>query len=62
MLLEHFSLLTDQSSFFMTTEQGRVLEFDSPINLITNPSSRFRDMVEKSGEVDALFEMAAKAY
>ncbi|KAF9115455.1 hypothetical protein BGX27_007708 [Mortierella sp. AM989] len=46
----------------LVLEQGRLLEFDSPINLITNPSSRFRDMVEKSGEVDALFEMAAKAY
>ncbi|KAK3818725.1 MAG: P-loop containing nucleoside triphosphate hydrolase protein [Benniella sp.] len=46
----------------LVLEQGRVLEFDSPINLITNPSSRFRDMVEKSGEVDALFELAARAY
>ncbi|KAF9346348.1 hypothetical protein BGX26_002160, partial [Mortierella sp. AD094] len=46
----------------LVLEQGRVIEFDSPINLITNPSSRFRDMVEKSGEVDTLFEMAARAY
>ncbi|KAF9940341.1 hypothetical protein BGZ65_007307 [Modicella reniformis] len=46
----------------LVLEQGHVVEFDSPINLITNPSSRFRDMVEKSGEVDALFEMAARAY
>ncbi|KAF9175702.1 hypothetical protein BGX21_007199 [Mortierella sp. AD011] len=46
----------------LVLEQGRVVEFDSPINLITNPTSRFRDMVEKSGEVDALFEMATRAY
>ncbi|KAG0356750.1 hypothetical protein BGZ54_000613 [Gamsiella multidivaricata] len=46
----------------LVLEQGRVVEFDSPINLITNPSSRFRDMVEKSGECDALFEMAARAF
>ncbi|KAG0258846.1 hypothetical protein BG011_003028 [Mortierella polycephala] len=46
----------------LVLEQGRVVEFDSPINLITNPSSRFRDMVEKSGECDALFEMATRAY
>jgi len=38
------------------------MEFDSPINLITNPTSRFRDMVEKSGDMDTLFEMAARAY
>ncbi|KAF9203873.1 hypothetical protein BGZ49_005929 [Haplosporangium sp. Z 27] len=46
----------------LVLDQGRVIEFDSPINLITNPSSRFRDMVEKSGEVDALFEMASRSY
>ncbi|KAF9915542.1 hypothetical protein BX616_005921 [Lobosporangium transversale] len=46
----------------LVLEQGHVVEFDSPINLITNPSSRFRDMVEKSGECDTLFEMAARAY
>ncbi|KAG0213872.1 hypothetical protein BGX28_003296 [Mortierella sp. GBA30] len=46
----------------LVLEQGHVVEFDSPINLITNPSSRFRDMVEKSGEVNALFEMAARSY
>ncbi|KAF9095081.1 hypothetical protein BGX29_009172 [Mortierella sp. GBA35] len=46
----------------LVLEEGRVVEFDSPINLITNPSSRFRDMVEKSGECDTLFEMAARGY
>ncbi|KAI1319615.1 hypothetical protein EDD11_003608 [Mortierella claussenii] len=46
----------------LVLEQGRAVEFDSPLNLITNPSSRFRDMVEKSGECDTLFEMAARAY
>ncbi|KAG9063667.1 hypothetical protein KI688_003778 [Linnemannia hyalina] len=46
----------------LVLEEGRVIEFDSPINLITNPSSRFRDMVEKSGECDTLFEMAARCY
>ncbi|KAF9404553.1 hypothetical protein BGZ94_004106 [Podila epigama] len=46
----------------LVLEQGRVMEFDSPINLITNPTSRFRDMVEKSGDMDTLFEMAARAY
>ncbi|KAF9438945.1 hypothetical protein BGZ76_002608 [Entomortierella beljakovae] len=46
----------------LVLEQGRVVEFDSPLNLITTPSSRFRDMVEKSGECDALFEMAARVY
>ncbi|KAI8595921.1 P-loop containing nucleoside triphosphate hydrolase protein [Dissophora ornata] len=45
----------------LVLEQGRVAEFDSPMNLITSPS-RFRDMVEKSGEYDALFEMATRAY
>ncbi|KAG0027521.1 hypothetical protein BGZ81_005507 [Podila clonocystis] len=46
----------------LVLEQGHVMEFDSPINLITNPTSRFRDMVEKSGDMDTLFEMAARAY
>ncbi|KAF9135844.1 hypothetical protein BGW39_011433 [Mortierella sp. 14UC] len=46
----------------LVLEEGRVVEFDSPINLITNPSSRFRDMVEKSGECGTLFEMAARCY
>ncbi|KAG0234216.1 hypothetical protein BGX31_004638 [Mortierella sp. GBA43] len=46
----------------LVLEQGRVVEFDSPINLITNPSSRFRDMVDKSGEVEALFELASRSY
>ncbi|KAG0375275.1 hypothetical protein BGX24_009328 [Mortierella sp. AD032] len=46
----------------LVLEEGRVVEFDSPINLITNPSSRFRDMVEKSGECDTLFEMASRGY
>ncbi|KAG0346517.1 hypothetical protein BG004_001533 [Podila humilis] len=46
----------------LVLEHGRVMEFDTPINLITNPSSRFRDMVEKSGDMDTLFEMATRAY
>ncbi|KAF9582884.1 hypothetical protein BGW38_010626 [Lunasporangiospora selenospora] len=46
----------------LVLELGRVVEFDSPINLITNHSSRFRDMVEKSGECETLFEMAYRAY
>ncbi|CAO3563709.1 unnamed protein product [Mortierella alpina] len=41
---------------------GKVVEFDSPINLITHPSSRFRDMVDKSGECDTLFEIASRVY
>ncbi|KAG0260123.1 hypothetical protein DFQ27_003732 [Actinomortierella ambigua] len=46
----------------LVLDQGQVMEFDSPLNLITNPSSRFRDMIEKSGECEALFEMIARAY
>ncbi|KAF9979193.1 hypothetical protein BGZ73_004079 [Actinomortierella ambigua] len=46
----------------LVLDQGQVMEFDSPLNLITNPSSRFRDMIEKSGECETLFEMIARAY
>ncbi|KAG9319425.1 hypothetical protein KVV02_006712 [Mortierella alpina] len=56
------ALLRQSKVIIMDEEQGKVVEFDSPINLITNPSSRFRDMVDKSGECDTLFEMASRVY
>ncbi|KAG0239020.1 hypothetical protein BGW41_007967 [Actinomortierella wolfii] len=46
----------------LVLDHGQVMEFDSPLNLITTPGSRFRDMIEKSGECEALFEMITRAY
>lgn len=38
----------------MVMDKGRVVEFDSPLNLIDNPRSKFVKMVSTSGNVDII--------
>ncbi|WFD21924.1 hypothetical protein MEQU1_000583 [Malassezia equina] len=40
--------------------QGKVIEFDSPSSLISNPSSSFYQLCEQSGEMEALRDIAMK--
>ncbi|EMD36164.1 hypothetical protein CERSUDRAFT_84254 [Gelatoporia subvermispora B] len=42
----------------MVLDAGRIVEFDSPRELLKNPQGLLRALVEDSGEKDALFEMA----
>ncbi|GES92340.1 multidrug resistance-associated ABC transporter [Rhizophagus clarus] len=44
----------------LVLDQGRVLEFDSPYNLISNPDSKFYQMCKQSGEFDILKSLALK--
>ncbi|GAA6015204.1 hypothetical protein JCM11491_000503 [Sporobolomyces phaffii] len=41
-------------------DHGEVLEFDTPLNLISDPKSSFAALCEKSGEMEILREMAEK--
>ncbi|KAI9315485.1 P-loop containing nucleoside triphosphate hydrolase protein [Dichotomocladium elegans] len=42
----------------LVLDQGRVVEFDSPAELLRRPDSRFRAMCKDSRELDALLERA----
>lgn len=42
------------------TDQGNIIEFDSPHNLITNHESLFYKMCQNSGEFDQLMSLALK--
>ncbi|KAK4518579.1 uncharacterized protein ATC70_008798 [Mucor velutinosus] len=42
----------------LVLDQGQILEFDSPLTLITNPESSFYKMCRKSGEFDSLVALA----
>lgn len=45
----------------LVLDHGRVVEFDSPQNLLARPDSSFRDLCRRSGEEAALLAMAEKA-
>ncbi|KAL7329109.1 hypothetical protein PS15p_207267 [Mucor circinelloides] len=42
----------------LVLDQGQILEFDSPLTLITNPESSFYKMCRNSGEFDSLVALA----
>ena len=47
----------------LVLDQGRVVEYDTPYNLISNTTGGiFRSMCEKSGEMEILLEMATQAH
>ena len=39
-------------------DAGEVLEYDTPYNLLLDPSSSFYDLAQRSGEFELLFSMA----
>jgi len=41
-------------------EKGRLIEYDSPANLLRDPTSSFYDLAKKSGDFSLLMEMALK--
>lgn len=45
----------------LVLDRGNVLEFDSPLALLDNAGSSFRELCERSGEMELLREMAEKA-
>lgn len=45
----------------LVLDKGNVLEFDSPMSLLKNASSSFRELCERSGEYDMLYQMAVQA-
>ncbi|KAF9182238.1 hypothetical protein BGZ51_004856 [Haplosporangium sp. Z 767] len=45
----------------LVLDHGAVLEYDTPANLLENKSSHFREMCERSGELDVLMEMVKGA-
>ncbi|KAI7876125.1 P-loop containing nucleoside triphosphate hydrolase protein [Lichtheimia hyalospora FSU 10163] len=42
----------------LVLDQGRVVEFDTPCQLLSNPNSMFRAMCEQSGDFDTLVKRA----
>ncbi|KIJ48322.1 hypothetical protein M422DRAFT_247647 [Sphaerobolus stellatus SS14] len=42
----------------MVLDAGRIVEFDSPKQLLKNPSSFLRSLVDESGDKDALYAAA----
>lgn len=45
----------------LVLDHGKVLEFDSPQNLLADEGSSFRDLCRRSGEEATLMAMAEKA-
>jgi ATP-binding cassette, subfamily C (CFTR/MRP), member 1 len=41
-----------QSDRIIVMESGRIVEFDSPHSLLTNPRSKFSLMVSQTGDID----------
>ncbi|KAI7902298.1 P-loop containing nucleoside triphosphate hydrolase protein [Cokeromyces recurvatus] len=46
----------------LVLNQGQVIEFDTPYNLIVKDTGLFRSMCEQSGEIDVLLKMATEAH
>jgi ABC-type multidrug transport system fused ATPase/permease subunit len=44
----------------MVLDAGRLIEFDSPMNLLRKEGSLFRSLVDESGDKDELYAMAEK--
>lgn len=44
----------------MVLDHGRIVEFDTPHNLLQQESGLFRSMCVKSGELEVLEDMAAR--
>jgi len=44
----------------LVLDHGRLVEYDTPFNLLNKENGIFRDMCAKSGEMEALLEMATK--
>ena len=43
----------------LVLDAGKKMEYDSPSNLLKNPDSFFRRLVENSGHKDLLFSLAS---
>ncbi|CAG8841821.1 27086_t:CDS:2, partial [Racocetra persica] len=44
----------------LVIDQGNIIEFDSPYNLITDSNSLFYRMCQNSGEFDLLMSLTSK--
>jgi ABC-type multidrug transport system fused ATPase/permease subunit len=44
----------------MVLDAGKLIEFDSPMNLLQKEGSLFRSLVDESGDRDELYAMAEK--
>lgn len=42
----------------MVLDAGRIVEFDTPLELLKNEKSKLRSLVNESGDRDNLFTMA----
>lgn len=47
------------NSLILVLEQGEVLEFDKPSNLLKNPEGALRKMVDKASNTEELEALAA---
>lgn len=45
----------------LVLDKGTVLEYDSPMKLLEDAKSSFRELCERSGEYEMLFKMAEEA-
>ncbi|KAF7325835.1 ATP-binding cassette transporter [Mycena kentingensis (nom. inval.)] len=48
------------SDKIMVLDEGRIVEFDAPSELLKNPKGKLRSLVDESGEKDALYALAEK--
>ncbi|KAJ2705530.1 Transporter of the ATP-binding cassette (ABC) [Coemansia sp. IMI 203386] len=46
----------------LVLDQGKIVEYDTPYNLLSTPESQFNQMCLKSGEYDYLFSVAKSKY
>lgn len=58
-LLDRLRTIIDYDRI-ITLDQGVVLEYDTPLNLLKDKNSSFAALCEKSGELEVLREMAEK--